>query len=78
MAGIKDYFIKNYPDKEVSYEIIQNEEFLGNIETIIRNKNIDILVLASRKRNLFARLFNPSIAHKMLFHTDTPLLAIPS
>ncbi len=78
MAGIRDYFVKNYPDKEVSYEVIQNEDFLGNMESFIRSKNIDALALASRKRNIFARLFNPSIAHKMLFHTDTPLLVIPS
>ncbi len=78
MAGIKDYFIKNYPDKKVSYEIVQNEDFLSNIEAIVRNKNIDVLALASRKRNVFARLFNPSIAHKMLFHADTPVLVIPS
>jgi len=25
---------------------------------------------------MFARLFNPSIAMKMIFHTDTPLLVI--
>lgn len=78
MAGIKDYFVKNYPDKEVSCEIIQNDDFLSNIEAVVRNKEIDVLVLASRKRNIFARLFNPSIAHKMLFHTDTPILSIPS
>lgn len=28
------------------------------------------------KRNIFARLFNPSIARKMIFHSDTPLLVI--
>ena len=44
----------------------------------IRDEKIDILTMTTRKRNIFARLFNPSIAHKMLFHADTPLLVIPS
>ena len=31
---------------------------------------------ASYKRNIFSRLFNPGIARKMIFHSDTPLLVI--
>jgi len=32
--------------------------------------------MTAQKRNLMARLFNPSIAHRMVFHSDTPLLVI--
>ena len=51
---------------------------IEKIEKFIRDEKIDILTMTTRKRNIFARLFNPSIAHKMLFHADTPLLVIPS
>jgi Universal stress protein UspA and related nucleotide-binding proteins len=44
----------------------------------LKEAGIDMLVIGNRKRNIFARLFNPSMAHKMLFHSDTPLLVIPS
>mgnify|MGYP002091299224 CR=1 FL=1 len=40
------------------------------------DNQIDIITLTSYKRNIFARLFNPSIARKMIFHSDTPLLVI--
>lgn len=78
LAGIKDYFVKHYSGRNATSEIIDGEDFLNNVERFIREHNIDILVLTSRKRNIFARLFNPSIAHKMLFHADTPLFVIPS
>ena len=42
----------------------------------IKDNQIDIITLTSYKRNIFARLFNPSIARKMIFHSDTPLLVI--
>lgn len=38
--------------------------------------HIDIITLTSYKRNIFSRLFNPGIARKMIFHSDTPLLVI--
>jgi nucleotide-binding universal stress UspA family protein len=37
---------------------------------------IDIISLTTHRRNLFARIFSPSIARKMLFHTDTPMLVL--
>lgn len=78
LAGIKEYFGKHYPGREANYTIIDNNNFLDGVEKLVRSEKIDILTITNRKRNIFARLFNPSIAHKMLFHADTPLLVIPS
>lgn len=78
LAGIRDYFKKQYPDYEACYSFVDDDDFLDGMEKFIRESHIDILVLSTRKRNIFARLFNPGIAHKMLFHTDTPLMVIPS
>lgn len=78
LAGIKDYFRKQYPGREASYTLIDGAGFLDGVETLVRKEKIDVLAIANRKRNIFARLFNPSIAHKMLFHADTPLLVLPS
>ena len=30
-----------------------------------------------QKKNIFARLFNPSLAHRLLFHSDIPMMVIP-
>ncbi|MDR1371218.1 MAG: universal stress protein, partial [Dysgonamonadaceae bacterium] len=78
LAGIKDYFEKQYPDISVRYEVIDANDFVLNLEKFIRNNSIDIISLATHKRNLLARIINPSMARKMLFHTDTPILALRS
>ena len=49
---------------------------LKGLDQYIKDNQIDIITLTSYKRNIFARLFNPSIARKMIFHSDTPLLVI--
>ena len=38
---------------------------------------IDLIAVPNKKKNIFARLFNPSIAHKMLFYSDIPMMVIP-
>lgn len=37
----------------------------------------DILCLPNRRRSMFARVFNPSMAHRILFRTDMPMIVIP-
>ena len=53
-----------------------NNDFLNSLENYIKTNQIDIITLTSYKRNIFSRLFNPGIARKMIFHSDTPLLVI--
>lgn len=76
LAGIKEYFHKQYPGLEIHYDIVLTDNILKGLDHYISENQIDIITLTSYKRNIFARLFNPSIARKMIFHTDTPLLVI--
>jgi len=76
LAGIKEYFHKQYPDLQIFYDIVMDDNLGQNLDSFIQANNIDVITITSYKRNMFARLFNPSIAMKMIFHTDTPLLVI--
>lgn len=76
LAGIKEYFHKQYPNLDIHYDVVQNDNLLKGLDQYIKDNHIDIITLTSYKRNIFARLFNPSIARKMIFHSDTPLLVI--
>lgn len=78
LAGIKEYFHKQYPRLEIHYDVVMNNNLLKELDQYIKDNQIDIVTLTSYKRNIFARLFNPSIARKMIFHSDTPLLIINS
>lgn len=78
LAGIKEYFHKQYPNLKIRYDVVKNDNLLIGLDQYIKNNKIDLISLASYKRNIFARLFNPSIARKMIFHTETPLLVITS
>ena len=76
LAGVREYFKKQYPDTIISHTVLDDGDLLLAIERFVRDKNIEIIALSTYRRNLLARIFNPSIARKMLFHTDTPLLVM--
>lgn len=76
LGGIKAYFQKQYPQLEIHYDVVKNDDILNNLDNYIKANNIDIITLTSYKRNIFSRLFNPGIARKMIFHSDTPLLVV--
>lgn len=48
-----------------------------DFEALGRDRHIDFIVVSNKKKNMFARLFNPSLAHRLLFHADIPMMAIP-
>lgn len=76
LTGVREYFKKQYPEANITHTVLDDGDLLLAVERFVREKNIDIIALSTYKRNLLTRIFNPSIARKMLFHTDTPLLVM--
>jgi len=76
ISGIQGYFSKQYPEIDSSYCVIEGDDILNDLDEYVNDRHIDVLTVTAQKRNIFARLFNPGIAHKMVFHSDTPLLVL--
>ncbi len=76
LAGIKEYFKKQYPTLDISYSLVDEDHLLNHLEEYVRDEHIDVLCITNYKRNIFAQLFNPSIARRMVFHSNTPILVI--
>ena len=76
LAGMRDYFLKQYPNLKIEIKSITADHLLNNLDEYVKEKGIDVLCLSNYKRNVFARLFNPSIAKRMVFHSETPMLII--
>ncbi|WP_019207868.1 universal stress protein [Phocaeicola abscessus] len=76
LAGIKDYFQKQYPTMNLKYSMIADDDILSNLDRYVKDEKIDVICITNYRRNIFARLFNPSIARKMIFHANTPILVI--
>lgn len=78
LGSMQKLIEKNFPETEIECVIKQGEDVLAELENYIEENNIDVLSLTTHKRNLLTRIFNPSIARKMMFHVKTPLLIFHS
>jgi len=74
LEGMKDVLMSKYSEKYFDCRLIVGDDILQSLENFIDEEDIDIISLTTHKRNMISRLFNPSIARKMVFHTKTPLL----
>lgn len=75
---LRKYFSENYPTAGFSVgRISSGASFRSEMERLVGEKGIELLVVPNKKKNIFARLFNPGIAHKILFEKDIPILALP-
>lgn len=76
LNGIQEYFHKQYPNLKINYNLVDEGTFFNNLDDFVKKENIDVLCVSNYKRNVFARLFNPSVAKRMIFHSKTPILII--
>jgi nucleotide-binding universal stress UspA family protein len=74
LDGLKKYMEERFPNTPIVCDSIVNEDFWVGLEGFIQKEQIDIISLTTKRRNLIARLINPSVGKKMLFHTNTPML----
>ncbi len=50
---------------------------MQDFKAVEQECHIDLIAMPNRKKSVFARLFNPSLAHRLLFHADIPMMVIP-
>ncbi len=75
--ALLNYCQSHYPSYQFNVKNVMLDTIVEDFKAIAQEQPIDLIAIPNKKRNIFARLFNPSIAHKLLFHADIPLLAIP-
>ncbi|HAX95258.1 MAG TPA: hypothetical protein DCY35_01845 [Prolixibacteraceae bacterium] len=74
LEGMKEILKDKYENRVFQCSLVVGDDILEEIDKFITANHIDVLALTTRKRNVLARIFNPSIARKMLFHTNIPML----
>lgn len=71
------YCIQHYPRFSFEIKNIVMGNLLNDTTGLEHLNNTQLIIVTNKKKNIFARLFNPGIAHKLLFHTDIPMFVIP-
>ena len=78
LYDLKNQLTKNYTHLDVDYQLIdRSEEGLEvTLEKFIEQNKIEMIAMSGSRRNIFSRMFNPGIARRMLFHSNTPIFVV--
>ncbi len=74
LRGMKTYFNDKYPALNVNYQMIESPDIMEALEDYIEKEHVNILTLNTRRRNLFGRIFRPSMSRKVLTSSDVTLI----
>lgn len=75
---LTDYFSNNYPAFTFKGESIDSRHAIDRVRQLHADSKYDLIVIPNkRKKNILGRIFNPSLAHRIIFSADIPMLVIP-
>ena len=77
LQQLVQYCREHYPECTFKTKRIAAKTFMESFAQFAKDENIQLIAVPNKKSSIFSRLFNPSIAHRVLFQTDTPMLVVP-
>lgn len=77
LKSLLEYFRRHYPHCTFDSFVAEMPVFKEQLLPWAVGHDIQLLVVPNKKKNIFARLFNPGMAHRVVFESDTPMLALP-
>ncbi len=76
--GFLKYFREVYSGMDMGCKVIHGSDMVEGLNDLILEHPVSAVALTTRRRNLIEKLFYPSVARKMFFHTRVPLLVFHS
>lgn len=73
-----DYCRAQFPRFSFEMRTLSLDSLIEDFKAIMQEATpFNLIAVPNKKRNVFVRVFNPSIAHKILFRADIPMMVIP-
>lgn len=77
LSRLGSYCREHYPSHHFSIDTLSVNSIDEDFARITSGIHGKLIAVPNKKKNIFARLFNPGIAHRLLFHSDIPMIVIP-
>ncbi|HLP63616.1 universal stress protein [Flavobacterium sp.] len=70
------YWEEEFKNDPIQFFVIPNDDVTTTILDFITNQEIDVLAMVRHKRNFFVNLFETSLAEKMSYNSEIPILVL--
>lgn len=75
--ALRTYCCEHYPQYTFSTSSFTVRTADEDFRRLTQTRHIDLIAVPNKKKNIFSRLFNPGLAHRLLFHADIPMIVLP-
>ena len=62
------------PYQQIDFQLLYSNNIEDRLQAMIKEDDIDLLVLVTQKRSFFERFFGTSLTKQMVYHTHIPIL----
>lgn len=77
LENLRSYLADTFPTATIHEDHLPKGKFDDNMRKLLDEKKINLIIVPNKKSNAISRFFRPTIAHKILFERDIPLLVLP-
>lgn len=77
LNAMLSYFRATYASSTFIETLVPDKSIRTQLEKKLGNVDFSLIVVPDKKRNIFSRIFKPSIPHRILFEKDIPMLVVP-
>lgn len=77
LKELSGYLTRTYSNATFTLADFPMRDLRTEFEALIDRLDLQMLVVPNKRQNIFSRLFNPGIPHRVLFERDIPMLALP-
>ena len=77
MNNLLNYCKKHYQGYNFEIKTVTGISDIEDFERMQNERPMEIIIIPNKRKNALARLFNPGLAHRLLFHYDIPMLVVP-
>lgn len=74
---LSNYLSETYPTVSFYPTRLGSGKFDDNMRKLLDDNNINMIIVPNKKSNAISRFFHPTLAHRILFERDIPLLVLP-
>lgn len=77
LESMRRLFADCYPLVTFGVKRFDVRDFKKEILRFLEDEGVELLIVQNKKKNIFARLLNPGIAHVLFYERDMPMLVLP-
>lgn len=76
LISIRDNFLKTYPQLNICYKLIDSPNIPEAVSDFVDKEGVSMICITTKKRNLFGKMFMPSLSRKVLDKAEKMLLVL--